>query len=62
MTATARVTLVIDNTAPLKQRDKRIKPPESYLTDKFPIYGGKAEVVRTQQSGGYWHFRMWISE
>ena len=28
----------------------------------LPIYGGKAEIVRTQQSGGYWHFRMWISE
>ena len=62
MTATARVALVIDNTRTQKQRSKRSVPTQSFLTDKHSIYGGKAEIVRTQQSGGYWHFRMWISE
>jgi len=61
MTA-ARVALVVDNTRTQKQRSKRSAPTQSFLTDKHPIYGGKAEIVRTQQSGGYWHFRMWISE
>ena len=56
------MTLVVDNTAPQTQRSKCATPPQSFLTDQHPIYGGKAEVVRTQQSGGYWHFRMWISE
>ena len=62
MTAAARVALVIDNTRTQKQRSKRTAPTQSFLTDKHSIYGGKAEIVRTQQSGGYWHFRMWISE
>ena len=62
MTAAARVALVVDNTRTQKQRSKRKAPTQSFLTDKHPIYGGKAEIVRTQQSGGYWHFRMWISE
>ena len=62
MTAAARVALVVDNTRTQKQRSKRSAPTQSFLTDKHPIYGGKAEIVRTQQSGGYWHFRMWISE
>ncbi len=62
MTATAHVALVVDNTGTQKQRSKRNTPSQSFLTDQHPIYGGKAEVVRTQQSGGYWHFRMWISE
>jgi hypothetical protein len=62
MTALAKVALVVDNTGTQKQRSKRNTPPQSFLTDQHPIYGGKAEVVRTQQSGGYWHFRMWISE
>ena len=44
------------------KRSKCATPPQSFLTDQHPIYGGKAEVVRTQQSGRYWHFRMWISE
>ncbi len=62
MTAAALVALVIDNTRTQKQRSKRTAPNQSFLTDKHSIYGGKAEIVRTQQSGGYWHFRMWISE
>ena len=62
MRANTHVTLVVDNTAPQTQRSKCATPPQSFLTDQHPIYGGKAEVVRTQQSGGYWHFRMWISE
>ena len=62
MTAAARVALVVDNTRTQKQRSKRKAPTQSFLTDKHSIYGGKAEIVRTQQSGGYWHFRMWISE
>ena len=62
MTATAHVALVVDNTGTQKQRSKRNTPSQSFLTDQHPIYGGKAEVVRTQQSGVYWHFRMWISE
>ena len=28
----------------------------------LPIYVGKAEIVKTQQSGGYWHFCIWIHE
>ena len=62
MTALAKVALVVDNTRTHKQRSKRTTPSQSFLTDKHSIYGGKAEVVRTQQSGGYWHFRMWVSE
>lgn len=62
MRANTHVSLVVDNTAPQTQRSKCATPPQSFLTDQHPIYGGKAEVVRTQQSGGYWHFRMWISE
>ena len=62
MRANTHVTLVVDNTAPQTQRSKCATPPQSFLTDQHPIYGGKAEIVRTQQSGGYWHFRMWISE
>ena len=62
MTATAHVALVVDNTGSQKQRSKRNTPSQPFLTGQHPIYGGKAEVVRTQQSGGYWHFRMWISE
>ena len=62
MTAAARVALVVDNTRTHKQRSKRSAPTQSFLTDKLPIYGGEAEIVRTQQSGGDWHFRMWISE
>ena len=62
MTAAARVALVVDNTRTHKQRSKRTTPSQPFLTDKHSIYGSKAEVVRTQQSGGYWHFRMWISE
>jgi len=62
MRANTHVTLVVDNTAPQTQRSKCATPPQPFLTDQHPIYGGKAEVVRTQQSGGYWHFRMWISE
>ena len=62
MTATAHVALVVDNTGSQKQRSKRNTPSQPFLTDQHPIYGGKAEVVRTQQSGGYWHFRMWTSE
>lgn len=53
MTAAARVALVVDNTRTQKQRSKRSAPTQSFLTDKHPIYGGKAEIVRTQQSGGY---------
>ena len=62
MTAGARVALVVDNTRTQKQRSKRSAPTQSLLQCKHPVYGGKAEVVRTQQSGGYWHFGMWISE
>jgi hypothetical protein len=61
MRANTHVTLVVDNTAPQTQRSKCATSPQPFLTDQHPIYGGKAEVVRTQQSGGYWHFRMWIS-
>ncbi len=45
-----------------KTAQQALHSSQSFLTDQHPIYGGKAEVVRTQQSGGYWHFRMWISE
>ena len=62
MTVNTHVTLVVDNTALQTQRSKCATPPQPFLMDQHPIYGGKAEVVRTQQSGGYWHFRMWISE
>lgn len=62
MDARARVALVVDNTRTRAQRSKRKNSSQSFLTDKHPIYGGKAEVVRTQQSGGFWHFRMWISD
>ena len=62
MRANTHVTLVVDNTAPQTQRSKCATSPQPFLTDQHPIYGGKAEIVRTQQSGGYWHFRMWISE
>jgi len=62
MTANTHVTLAVDNTAPQTQRSKCAASPQSFLTDQHPIYGGKAEVVRTQQSDEYWHFRMWISE
>jgi len=51
--ANTHVTLVVDNTAPQTQRSKCATTPQSFLTDQHPIYGGKAEVVRTQQSGGY---------
>ena len=54
MTAAARVALVVDNTRTQKQRSKRSAPTQSFLTDKHPIYSGKAEVVRTRQSGGSW--------
>jgi len=53
MTAAARVALVVDNTGTQKQRSWRSAPTKAFLTDKHPIYGGKAEVVTTQQSGGY---------
>ena len=53
MTATANVALVVDNTGSQKQRSKRNTPSQPFLTDQHPIYGGKAEVVRTEQSGGY---------
>jgi integrase len=59
MAAMAHMALVVDNTANSSPPAKSAKP---FLTDKHPIYGGKAEIVRTQQSGPYWHFRMWISE
>jgi hypothetical protein len=62
MRANLHVTLVVDNTALQKQRSKCATPPQSFLTDQHSIYGGKAEVVRTQQSGGYLHFRLWIRE
>ena len=62
MTAAAHVALVVDNSGSPDKGSKRTKASQSYLTDKHPIYGGQAEVVRTQQSGGYWHFRMWISD
>ena len=62
MRANTHVTLVVDNAAPQTQRSKCATSPQPFLTDQHPIYGGKAEIVRTQQSGGYWHFRMWISE
>jgi hypothetical protein len=62
MSVTAGIALVVDNTKTNPQLQKSTNPSQSFLTDKHPIYGGKAEVVRTQQSGGYWHFRMWISE
>jgi hypothetical protein len=63
MNEAAHVALVVDNAATNPKRSsKREKSSQSFLTDKHSIYGGKAEVVRTQQSGGYWHFRMWISE
>ena len=48
MTAAARVALVIDNTRTQKQRSKRTAPTQSFLTDKHPIYGGIADIVRTQ--------------
>ena len=56
MRANTHVTLVVDNTAPQTQRSKCATSPQPFLTDQHPIYGGKAEVVRTQQSGGYWHY------
>ncbi|MDB2565643.1 DUF763 domain-containing protein [Porticoccaceae bacterium] len=56
MRVNTHVTLVVDNTAPQTQRSKCATPPQSFLTDQHPIYGDTAEVVRTQQSGGYWHF------
>jgi len=56
MRANTHVTLVIDNTAPQTQRSKCATSPQPFLTDQHPIYGGKAEVVRTQQSGGYWYW------
>jgi hypothetical protein len=62
MRENTHVTLVVDNTALQTQHGKCATPPQSFLTDQHPIYGGKAEVVRTQQSGVYWHFRLWISE
>lgn len=51
MTVAARVALVIDDTRTQKQRSKRSVPTQSFLTDKRPIYGGKAEIVRTQHGG-----------
>ena len=48
MTAVARLALVIDNTRTQKQRSKRSAPTQSFLTDKHPIYGGIAGIVRTQ--------------
>ncbi len=54
MTAAARVALVVDNTRTQKQCNKRSADTEITLTDKHPTYSGKAEVVRTRQSGGSW--------
>ncbi|MDA0806061.1 MAG: hypothetical protein O3A71_10335 [Proteobacteria bacterium] len=51
MTAAARVALVVDNTRTQKQRTKRSAPTQSFLTNKRPIYGGKAEIVRIQHGG-----------
>ena len=54
MTAAARVALVVDNRRTQKQCNKRSAATETILTDKHSIYCGKAEVVRTLQSGGSW--------
>jgi len=54
MTAVARVASVVDDTRTQKQRSWRSAPTKAFLTDKHPICGGKAEVVRTRQGGGSW--------
>ena len=54
MTGAARVALVVDTTRTQKQRSTRSASTQSFLTDKHPICGGKAEVVRTRQGGGSW--------
>jgi integrase len=46
--------LVTDNTSPLPK-----KTP--FIVEEHPVYGGKALVVRTKQSGNIYHLRMWIS-
>ena len=40
MRANTHVTLVVDNTAPQTQRSKCATPPQPFLTDQHPIYGG----------------------
>lgn len=52
MRAIPNLKVVIDNT----------KSSKLFLTEQRTIYGGEAEVVRTKQSGNYWHFWMWISK
>ena len=32
-----------------------------FLTEQHPVYGDKALVVRTKQSGNIYHLRMWIA-
>ena len=49
MTATAHVASVVSNTGSHNQRSKRNTPSQSFLTDQHPVYGGKAEVVRTSK-------------
>ena len=62
MDAKPRVALAVDNTRTNAQRSKRENSSQSFLTDKCSIHGGKADVVRTQQSGSYRHFRIGIGD
>lgn len=56
--ATANVRLVVDNSTETSGRS--LQPNGAFHTERHDIFGGKAQIARTKQSGGYWHFRMWI--
>ncbi len=57
MNTVASVKLVVNNVPKITNLNFS---QEAFLTAKHPIYGGQAEIVKTKQSGGFWHFRMWI--
>ncbi len=50
MNTKSQLKIVVDNT----------NKSSPFITERHPIFGGKAEVIRTKQSGDVFHLRMWI--
>lgn len=50
MSTNPHLQVVVDNS----------KANSPFITEQHPIFGGKALVVRTKQSGDVYHLRMWV--
>ncbi len=43
-----------------KKTPKKRKPRGQFTTEKIPVLGGVAHILRTAINGDVWQFRMWL--